>query len=317
MGVLAPFTASIAAETGIEPHSKALQGLLFSLCFVGAFAVRTGSNGNFIMLGFVPPEEAAKFTFMYWLQTCIVWWVVFVVLSILFAVVFIKPEKPINLSKEFVAGRLAELGPMSGDEKYCLAFLAFAIIMWVTESMHGISSAVVSWIALAAMVVHGLFTSKDVATKLPWGLILFFASMMGVADYMRQSGVNEYMAELLGPIVVKLIPNAFVFVIVLCVVTWLLRLFVDTMSILAIIPAIFTPVAAMLGIHPFLIVWLAFVNGQQWILPHNPIQLIQCSAMMSGVIEHKDVQWLTWPYMIISLIASLVSVPVWMGMGLM
>jgi Di- and tricarboxylate transporters len=319
LAVLAPFTASIAAETGLEPHSKGLKGLTFSLfniCFVGAFAVLTGSNGNFILLGFVPAAEAASFTWMYWFRASIVWWIVLVVCSILVSIFFFQPEKPINMSADFIKSRLAELGPMSMDEKICMATLIGAVGMWMTESMHGVSSAVVAWLAFTVMIFRGLFTSRDVGTKLPWGLILFFASMMGVVDYMGESGLTGWIAELLGPIVGKVIPNAFVFVIVLTVVTWLIRLGVDSISILAINVAIFGPVATLLGINPWLVVWLTFVNGQQWILPHNQIQLLQCSAMMGGVIDHKDMQGMTWFYMIISLAGSLISVPVWVAMGL-
>ena len=49
----------------------------------------------------------------------------------------------------------------------------------------------------------------------------------------------------------------------------------------------------------------------------NAPQMLQSSVMMGGVIEHKDVRNLSFVYMAIGLIASLVSVPVWGAMGLM
>lgn len=64
-------------------------------------------------------------------------------------------------------------------------------------------------------------------------------------------------------------------------------------------------------------VMLSFVNGQQWILPHNTPSMLQSAVMSGGVIEHEDVRNLSFVYMAIALIASLASIPVWTAMGLM
>ena len=220
LGVLSPFTASLAGEAGIQPHSRGMKGLwfvLFNICYVSAFCVLTGSNGNFLILGFAPEDQAAKFTWLYWLLMCIVWLVVMVLLSILFVVIFMKPEQPITVSKDTVRQRLEELGPMSKDEKFCVAVLVCAVALWITESYHGIGTVVVAWAALLAMMVRGLFTSKDIS-RLPWQFFMFLAGLLGMADYMGSSGVSEWFSGVLAPVVGKFIPNSFVFVIVLVIV---------------------------------------------------------------------------------------------------
>ena len=319
LAIMCPLTASIADETGIEPHSKGLTGLwfaMFNIVFTGAFAVLSGSSANFVILGVLPAEEAAKFTWTYWFQASFVWWIIFVAACIAVSIFFLRPDKPINMSKEFIQLQLAECGPMSSAEKFCALVLVGAITLWVTESMHGINATVVAWMAFFAMMVRGLWTKSEVG-KLPWALILFVGSMLGVADHMSASGLNDWLGEVLGPVIGRFIPNSFVFVIVLVVVSWIIRLGVDLFSIIPISLAIFAPVASIMGINLWLVVWIAFVNTQGWILPHNQIQLIQATGMMGGVVEHKDVQPLTWVYMIICLGATLASVPLWTTMGLM
>ncbi len=319
LGVLCPFTAALAEEARIQPHGKAMKGLwfvVFNIAYVCAYCVLTGSNGNFLILGFAPAEEAAKFTWIYWLMMSLVWLVVMCALSILFVLVFMKPEQPVSISKEIINTKLQELGPMSSDEKYCITVLLIAIVLWVTESFHGVGSVLVAWGALAAMIVRGLFTSKDVA-GLPWQFFMFLAGLLGMADYMGSCGLSDWITQVLTPVVSSLIPNSFVFVIILVAAVWLIRLFVDSLSTMAIIPTVFGPVAAILGINPLLVVWLSFVNGQQWVLPHNTPSMLQSSIMMNSVITHEDVRNLTFVYMVIGLLASLVSIPVWSGMGLM
>ena len=63
--------------------------------------------------------------------------------------------------------------------------------------------------------------------------------------------------------------------------------------------------------------YYSFVNGQQWVLPHNTPQMLQSAVMMGNAIDHEDVRNLSFVYMVIALIGSLVSVPVWSAMGLM
>lgn len=205
---------------------------------------------------------------------------------------------------------------MSSDEKFCIIVLACAMLLWITESYHGINTAVVAWAALFAMLIRGLFTTKDLF-GLPWPFFLFLAGLLGMSDYMNSCGVSDWISTVLSPVVGKFIPNSFVFVIVLAVVTWIVRLFVDSLSTMAIIPTVFGPVATLLGINPLLVVWLSYVNGQQWILPHNTPQMLQSAVMMGNAINHEDVRSLSFVYMIIALIGSLVSVPVWTAMGLM
>jgi len=319
LGVMSPFTAALANEAGIKPHSKAMRGLwfiLFNVCYICAFCVLTGSNGNFLILGFAPEDQAAKFTWTYWLLMCIVWFAVSLVLTTLFVALFMKPEQPITLTKDAVNQKLAELGPMSADEKYCAIVLVCAMLLWITESYHGIATVVVAWLALFAMMFRGLFTTKDIS-KLPWTFFMFLAGLLGMADYMNSCGVSDWMSAVLAPVVGKFIPNSFVFIIVLVVVVWVVRLFVDSLATMAIVPTVFGPIAAILGINPLLVVWLSYVNGQQWILPHNTPQMLASSVMMNNAIDHEDVRNLSFVYMIIALIGSLASIPLWSAMGLM
>lgn len=319
LGVLTPFTAALAAEAGIRPHSKAMKGLwftVFNIAYICAFCVLTGSNGNFLILGFAPEGQAATFTWGYWFLMSAVWLVVMGALTVIFVLLFMKPDEPVNISKNIVSQKLQELGPISGDEKFCITVLLVAVALWITESFHGINSTVVAWGALVAMILRGLFTSKDIS-GLPWQFFMFLAGLLGMADYMGSCGLSDWITQVLTPVVSNLIPNSFVFVVILVISVWIIRLFVDSLSTMAIIPTVFGPVAAILGINPLLVVWLSFVNGQQWILPHNTPSMLQSAIMMGGVIEHKDVRNLTFVYMAIALIASLVSIPVWSGMGLM
>lgn len=319
LGVMGPFTESLAKEAGIKPHSKAMKGLwyiMFTVSYLCSFTMLTGSNGNFLILGFAPAEQAAMFTWGYWFKVCIVWLAIMLVLTVAYVCLFLKPEEPIALSKDIVQQKLKELGPMSGDEKFCLAVLVCAVALWITESYHGIGTVLVAWAALIAMMVRGLFTSKDVS-GLPWQFFLFLAGLLGMADYMGKCGVSDWMSATFEPVVSKLIPNQFVFILVLIVVVWVVRLFIDALSAMAVIPTIFGPMAALYGVNPFLVVWITFTVGQIWILPHNTPSMQTAVILMNEEVDHKDVRNLSFVYMVFALAGTLASIPLWKALGLM
>ena len=319
LGVMGPFTSSLAKEAGLEKHSRPMKGLwyiMFTVSYLCSFTMLTGSNGNFLILGFAPEDQAAMFTWGYWFKVCIVWLLIMLVLTVAYVCLFMKPEKPIELSKDVVEQKLKELGPMSGDEKFCLIVLVCAVALWITESYHGIGTVLVAWAALIAMIARGLFTSKDIS-GLPWQFFMFLAGLLGMADYMGKCGVSDWMSATFEPVVSKLIPNQFVFILVLIVVVWIVRLFIDSLSAMAVIPTIFGPMAALYGVNPFLVVWITFTVGQIWVLPHNTPSVQTAVILMNEDVNHEDVRNLSFVYMAFALIATLASIPLWKGLGLM
>lgn len=320
LAVMAPFSAQLAKDTGIKPHSRGMRGLffiMFSSAFLSTPMFLTATNMNFIMLGMLPQEVAAEFTWVNWFKAAGVWGAVLLLLSAIFTILFLKPDEEINISKEFTARMLAEMGPMSTDEKVGLATLAGAMLLWLTANLHGISSAVVAWLALLVMHFAGQFKSADIMKKMPWGLVLMFGPMMGFVSLMEPLGVTQWLAGLFSG-VSALIPNALVFVLVFVPIIWALRLVIDQFSVLAISIAVFGPIASGLGINLWVVVFLAWANAQQWLLPHSNVDLLQTLEMTgSDVIVYKDVRLLSFVYMVIGLIASIASVPVWRLLNLL
>ena len=96
------------------------------------------------------------------------------------------PEK-----KELPGGRkhmtdaLRELGPWSNAEKKTLGWLLLAIILWSTDSLHGISPAVVAMgIGLAvSLPLLGVLKTKDIRS-INFLLIIFLGGALSMGEVM-------------------------------------------------------------------------------------------------------------------------------------
>ena len=320
IAIVTPLAAALGKEIGLEPHSKGLVGLWFIVmmnAFVLAHTFLTGSNITFMMLGMMPAEVAGPMSdWMTWFSATWVWGIVIIVGSVFATLLTCKPKEAVSMTKSYIQEKIAELGPWSKNEKIGITTLGFCVVMWLTAGIHKIDATSVTWVGVFVLAIAGMITTRETALDFPWAMIFMFAPMMGMVDYMRPAGVTDFLAGVLGPVIAPLIPNAFVFVIVEIVIIMVLRLFLDQISILAIAVAVLFPIAAVVGVSPWVVMFLTWANAQIWILPHNNLLTIQMAGMMGGTLEFKDMQPMTWWYMIITAIGSLASVPLWIGLGL-
>ena len=321
LAMMSPLTGSIILETGLKPHSKGAKGLWFIMwmtSYIGAPLFLTGSNITLILLGMLPAEVSAYFTWKNWFIAAAPWGVPLLILLAAYVIIFLRPEEKISMTKEMMQEQVNALGPMSKDEKFCLTILLVTVLLWITADIHGVSTTVTSWFALLAMYTKGLFTSQDVVAKLPWSLVMMFGPMMGVVSLMRPMGIVDYIVSILPTDVVRsLIPNGFIFVLILSIFTFVMRYAIDQMSLIPIVLAIFGPVASMLGINMWIVLFVMWVNGQCWPLPHHGVMVMQTHAMMGNdLLELEDVRKMTYIYSLLSTVACLIAVPFWVGMGL-
>jgi DASS family divalent anion:Na+ symporter len=321
LAMMSPLAGSIISETGLKPHSKGARGLWFIMwmtIYIGAPLFLTGSNITIILLGMMPGNVSERFTWVNWFTAAAPWGISMLILAAAYVIIFLRPDEKVTITKETMQAHVKELGPMSSIEKFCLGVLIITVAMWVTVDYHGISTAITAWMALLAMYIRGLFTSRDVVAKLPWSVIMMFGPMMGVVALMKPLGIIDFVASILPAELIRgMIPNAFVFVVILAVFTFLLRFIVDQMSLIPIVLAIFGPIAAILDINIWIVLFVMWVNGQCWPLPHHGVMIMQTHAMMGhDLLELNDVRNMTYIYSLISLAACLIAVPFWIGMGL-
>ena len=122
--------------------------------------------------------QAQSAVIVEYLKFTAVWGAVVFFLTVAFHLVFFNPNKGKDkseikvLDKAVIQSRLDAMGKMSKSEIRCVVVLALVIILWLTESIHGISTGAVAlggWIVLFAT---GDTTHEDYSTKMMWSVYL-------------------------------------------------------------------------------------------------------------------------------------------------
>lgn len=344
--ILAPLATAISKSLGYVKSSKAASGM-FCAAWVSAgilgCAFLTGAAPCFIIIGMLPTDQQANWTvWMNWFLAAAVWFVVIAVLCYVAILVLYNPakEKKAAGRKEansdagaaassastapeiehgFAKRQLREMGPMSREEKIAGALLVLALVGWVFGSNIGLSNVVVTLIVFALAGVTKLLTKNDVAERIPWGTVIFIGGVISLASLISKLGIDKWLGTVMGPFIQPFASNPYLFILLICVLTYLLRFaIISQTATMAIFLAALSGVAVASGINLWVLLFVCYMASHVWHFPFtNNVYVAVLGSTNGQICEHKDTLPMNWAYMAINLVACLASVPVWQMMGLM
>lgn len=91
----------------------------------------------------------------------------------------IKPDMSEIKEGVSIKKQLQELGKISGKELRLIIIAGMLLLFWATEgTLHPLDSTTITIIAVAVMLtpIIGIFTWKEVQSKVPWGTLIVFAT---------------------------------------------------------------------------------------------------------------------------------------------
>ena len=326
VNILIPFATSTTEEMGIKPRSKGALGL-FTACYLPAYlggnAFLTGSVYVSVICGFITSYaaalgvEGASFNFVSWLVAASVWFVVLLAGTFLFCAVLCRPAEKVEFSKTFFKDRLKEMGAMRRDEKIAAEVLVIALLLWSTSSFHGMDTAMIGWAAICVMCATGLLAPSDFNTKIPWSLVVFIGSLLGMANYMSTLGWSDAIAGVLGPILAPLVASPWIFVPFICIFTYLLRfLIIEQNTALVVVMAIFGGLMHAAGMNLYVIIFTEFMSSMCWTVPYmNPFAMATLGVAGGKYVTFPEMRRASILYMAINLVGCTASIPLWYALG--
>ncbi len=326
VNILIPFATSTTEEMKILPRSKGALGL-FTACYLPAYlggnAFLTGSVYVSVICGFIASYgqalgvPGAFFDFVSWLAASSVWSILLLAGTFLFCTIFCRPTEKVEFSKTFFKDRLKEMGPMSRDEKLAAWILGVALALWSTSSIHGMDTGMIGWTAICVMCATGLIAPSDLNTKIPWSLVIFIGSLLGMANYMSTLGWSDVIAGLLGPMLTPVVASPWIFVPFICIFTYLLRfLIIEQNTALVVVMAIFGGLMGAAGIDLYVIIFVEFMSSMCWTVPYmNPFAMATLGVAGGRYVTFAEMRKASILYMVVNLVGCTLSIPLWYALG--
>lgn len=196
IALLMPIVAALARRAGIEDGTRAWYGLTLATGFATfqlSATILPANVPNLVMSGAAESAYGIHLNYLPYLllHTPVLGWMKGIALIALICWLFPgKPHPPRDMMSP---------APMKADEKRLGWLLAVVLILWVTESWHGIGPA---WTGLAAAIVTllprvGFISGETFSTGVNFRVCIYVAGILGLAATVTQTGTGNALGKVL------------------------------------------------------------------------------------------------------------------------
>ena len=321
--LLASLTASVAEKMKLEKQSKPLTGIFLSVFINGpsmGHIFLSGSVQALLVVGMMPEDMAARFSWMGWLVAASVWAMIAFLMIYVVLLLLYRPEKPVSLTKSEINQMIREMGKMSGTEKLTAGLMILTLAGWITKSWTGIPECIFAIVTYAVLHTVGAISKKEFRSDVPWDVWVYVGGIVCVANLFTTLSIDMWLADTMAPLVKIITCNPIVYIIALVLIVYLCRVFiVSSIATVTIFYVVFAMTAyQLLGINPFITGFLIIGASKSWPTEYTNTNYVTAEAIIGkDSVKFKDAQLMSHLYIVITIVAAIMSIPFWKIAGLM
>ena len=321
---LAPALAELIEALGYAPGSRPAAGLaLAALVGFGQMGAvfLTSSTTAVLAHAVLPAEVRAGAGWVGW-AVCAAPANALLLAGMLAALLWLYRPRPGERAPTgprsgVLAMQRALLGRPSRAEQVCLATGGGLLLGFATQPLHGVDPAWVAVLALALLGAGGLVTA-DTLRGVNWSFALFFGMLASLSDVLAATGVDRWLAGLVGDVTGGLAGAPVAFIAGLAVLGFLASLVLRWQAAAPILTIAASPVAAAAGISPLVVAVVATIACNGFVVPYQSTTYLALYHGTGGrLFDHRLARPAALAYAAASVLALCASVPAWRWMGLL
>jgi len=212
------------------------------------------------------------------------------ILTMLLILVLFKPSQEIQVDKGVMRKKLKAMGNLSKVEIRTTVWLVIAIILWLTDSIHGIN---IGWVTLIIPMLMSLPIVGEVLTVKSWAsvpvhVLIFLTAAMAIGRVGGVTGMNTWIANVIMPsnMPTSMFALAALITLIAVIIHMLLGSVIAVMGVA--IPATLAATASM-GINPLvptLLIYMAI--AAHYVLPFQHLNMLVGSGEENGMYGQKE-----------------------------
>ena len=319
-GIMGPIARAIGDKFGYGNDSKGGAGLFAAFLIGSTTSAPLFLSSSFIAYsGLALAADYCSVSWIQWFYYAIPWNIVVLIPLYLIGLKMYKPEHEVTISRDDIKAQSKSLGALSRNEKITIAVLVFCLVFWMLENVIGVASGMTAVIGVVIMLTLGVYDRQTFRSKIAWDSLVFIGCIISLGDVFSATGVNDYIREMLAPVITPLLSNIWLFIPLFCIVIFAMRYIVASwVAAMTIVTVPLLPFCEELGIHPFVIVFISYVCVQTWntIYQSSPYIAAQVSTGQH-LGNHSMMRKFSWIYMVLCIIGLLVAAVWWKLIGLL
>ncbi len=317
--VFSPLAMNISDAAGYKRKSKEAAGLflatLIAIRSPGPLFISASVNG-YTLSGLLPQPYKEQFTMSRWFAAALPWFIIVTFLSLFIIWLIFRPKSSQNESSGNVD---IPLPPMSRKEKIMLVIISATMLLWMTESLHGIPAYIVSLTALCACLGCGIISSKEFCSEMNWNAVLFIGVVLEIASVFKYLGINEWFIGHFTSVFAFFADKPYLFILTVALSTILLRfVIVSEIALINIYMVFLIPFSMEIGINPWIVSFALYSVVCPWFfLYQSPVYMAAYYACDGEMIKPSQAALGSALYMLICILSLLLSVKYWKWIGIL
>ena len=322
--IIAPMLRELVEALGYEPKSRGAAGLsMAALIGFGQLAAifLTSSTTGVLVFAILQGSQAGgvELDWIMWAYygapvSLIMFFGLVGVILVLY-----RPREGVTAgdkaSSSSLALQLALLGPPSRNEKISLAVGALMLAGFMTQPLHGVHPCWVAVLAMGVLGAGGVVTANTLQ-RANWSFALLFGILASISVIFSETRLDLWFAGVVADAVGGLGESPVLFVTALAVLCFAISMIVRWQASAPLITIALAPVAANLGIDPFIVGLVAVIACHGFFFSYQSTTYLALYHGTEGqLFSHAQGAKMAVAYAVVATVALAASVPVWRVMG--
>lgn len=254
--------------------------------------------------------------FMEWFMAMGVPAIVASLLTLGLILVLFRPTKEVVVNKDEIKQKIADMGKMTSLEKRTAIWVVIAIVLWMTDTLHGVN---IGWVTLIIAVLMAMPIIGNVLKPTDWASVpvqtlVFLTAAIAIGTVGGATGMNKWIAATLLPSTAP--SNFFLLAALITVIAIALHMLLG--SVIAVmgvaVPAIiaFTSGSGINPLAPTLIAYMAI--AAHYVLPFQHLNILVGAAEDTGGYSQKETIKLGLPLIAVMFITTVAVMVPWFSL---
>lgn len=230
---------------------------------IGGLGTLIGTPANAIFAAVAAQLYQQEISFFKWMVAGIPLSLILLLLCwyVLVKIAFPLPEEKHSHNQE-ISRQLKALGPMSAEEKRVTAVFSLTALAWMSRTflltplLPALDDSMIAMAASISLFIIPASSKQEkqriidwnVASQLPWGILLLFGAGLAIAEGFKTTGLAAYIGHQME--VMHSLPLFAVLLLIITIINFLTEITSNTATATMMLP-ILASLAQALGVHPF------------------------------------------------------------------
>jgi solute carrier family 13 (sodium-dependent dicarboxylate transporter), member 2/3/5 len=297
--------AELDAKKAIVIQSMVYGSMIAGMCLL------TAHLPNLVIVGLFEHELKINISYFQWFVMQFPYLGMFVLTQFWVQWYFKTRRMAVTGGQAAVDAQYKTLPPMSRTDWYIMAAFAITALLWMTETLHHISSEMAAVIGLSILFIPGVFGFKwkDIQDRTIWGTYTMLAGALSLSSAMGSSGLGKYLANIVHPLAAG--HPWWMILLILMGATHIIRLgMLSNVAAVSLFAPVLLALAPQLGLHP--VAFTMLVSDTDTFAYILPTQItVAVIAYSSGTFSMMDYAKVGWVSVLIAIIFGICVMAPW------